>query len=139
MAMSNSAMSKAPLFPPATAPTPRLRSCMERLWWRLIQPAPASLLYVTVSLLWLLGEDLLAWANDIRQPAILDLLRVALAIAVSGGLLYWLLRTHADAIARARFAQRQVEDRLRQSLEAMEAQAAERAAERGVIKRFKGG
>ncbi|HOB61094.1 MAG TPA: PAS domain-containing protein [Candidatus Competibacteraceae bacterium] len=130
MAMSNSAMSKAPLFPPATAPTPRLRSCMERLWWRLTQPAPASLLYVTVSLLWLLGEDLLAWANDIRQPAILDLLRVALAIAVSGGLLYWLLRTHADAIARARFAQRQVEDRLRQSLEAMEAQAAERAAER---------
>lgn len=135
MAVSNSAMSKAPLFPPRTMPVsperpPHLHSCLERLWHHLTQPATASLLYVTLSLLWLLGDELLAWANDSRQPPLFALLRVTLAIAVSGSLLYWLLRVHADSIARANLAQQQTEERLQQTLDALEVLVAERTVER---------
>lgn len=65
-------------------------------------PVAAVLIYALAGLLWLLGLDLLAtsWPSAVLASSDVRVVTDGLFVAVSGAVLYWLLRRHARALQR---------------------------------------
>ncbi len=116
------------------------KSRLERLQDYFIQPTAITLLYILGGLLWLLVGDPLSIAWIAGDALVLspDLPRNMLVLAASGGLLYGLLRVQASTTrrafqardrARARAADQQTEERLRQIRTELEMRVQERTAE----------
>ncbi|MCB1777824.1 MAG: PAS domain-containing protein, partial [Candidatus Competibacteraceae bacterium] len=92
-------------------------------------PVLLSLLYMVLGLLWLMMDYLLFALGWGSAPSWSGLVKNAVGVIVSGGLLYGLLLAHARYMWRARQLHGYTEERLRGARDELESRVRERTAE----------